>query len=294
MTINYWDKMPPLQARLMIIEEMVRRLSNAVAREWDHAIYRIVRFGGQGTRRFEIFDDAGGSWLGQDWDVIQLSGELRRVMSDPGKGAWFTMVLKLHRSGSATARFDYETKPDFGGEMLAVSGYRTAVEQFEFPRDAAHRPQWYAVLLDEYLTEISAGDGCSRIKAGPYAVWGGNIFEVARRDRSNAEVMLLRPAGQPQPEGFCKHPKGWVRTVNCTEIEQMFSVSATAVWQGAQVEVTAVHGDEVDIAASPGCLEDTPDHHVVRRENAYGDWRACVPMSELTDVVETIRLASFM
>ena len=171
-----WAGMIPMQAQSEILSEMANAMAESIAGEWDHATYVITRLGGQGSGDFQIFDEDGQSRQGSDWTTFDLADDLRRVMFVEGRGSWFTMTLTVDHSGSVSADFDYENPPDFESAMLGVTGYSVATEQHDFPRDRAHQPQWYSVLLDEFLDAQQA-----------------RLDMVAVRDRGWAAVGLAGP-----------------------------------------------------------------------------------------------------
>lgn len=124
------------------------------------------------------------------------------------------------------------------------------------------------------------------MRAGVYAVFHGEVFRCIGRDGSRRT--LLSPLSGPQPEGFEKHARGWRRLVDRSEISRMFAVSTVAVWQGHRVEVESVWEDQATLSAT-GNPQDVPRHPAVETDRGYGDWRATVPVWELTEVVETVR-----
>ena len=96
MAEDRWAGIPPMMAQGQIINEMAQSMVSSITGDWDHAIYTIIRFGGQGAGRFDIVNDLGETRLGRDMGAFRLSVELKRVMCVPGRGSWFTMTLKRH------------------------------------------------------------------------------------------------------------------------------------------------------------------------------------------------------
>jgi len=201
MTEDRWAGMVPLQAQSEILAEMARNMTNAITGDWNHATYHIVRLGGQGSGSFEIVDNTETPRLGDDRESFRLSKSLRRVMSAPGKGAWFSMVLRVDKNGSADAEFDYDSMPQFSSKMMGVSGYRVAMEQHEFPRDAQHQPRWYADLLDEYLAEVDAKQEVARARDQGWGQVGQTGPEVGshRLVVLGSGVGLVATAGYSDP-----------------------------------------------------------------------------------------------
>ena len=72
--------------------------------------------------------------------------ELRALMAQPGKGAWFTARCHLEVSGRITFDFDYDNEPTWN-TPTSVGHY---LEEWEkYPRDPEHTPSWLAQRLQE-------------------------------------------------------------------------------------------------------------------------------------------------
>lgn len=68
------------------------------------------------------------------------------------------------------------------------------------------------------------------------------------------------------------------------DLDDLLSVKVRARWQGADIAIGGVDGDEVDFY--------TDDRDLAEREGLAGDvrdgWRGVAPLSELTDVAERV------
>jgi|GEM_PF-1578534 len=133
---------------------------------------------------------------------------------------------------------------------------------------------------------IRGGDVKGRgVRAGEYAVWRGDVFEY---EVWGSRYFLFRSGLLPCPEGFTANPqRGWVREVDPIKIDSLFHIKTEAVWQGHRVEVERVRDDEATLRgwSLPGQL---PDHPSVDEGELSGEWKATVPVWELTEAVETI------
>ena len=201
MTEDRWAGLPALQAQSEILTEMSRDLLEAISGDWDHATFRAIKFGGQGSARLEIVGAAGGKRFGKFRTASSLASDLRRVMFVEGRGSWFSMTLTLRNGGSADADFDYETKPEFDSRVLGVNGYRVAQEQVDFPRDREHQPDWYAQLLEEYLDELDAKDRVREARDRGWAAVGqsGAESDGARLVVLSSGVGVLASYGYSDP-----------------------------------------------------------------------------------------------
>jgi len=121
------------------------------------------------------------------------------------------------------------------------------------------------------------------MRAGSYAVWKGEVFERARI--TDSRLLIFRPTSQPRPEGFeYSRMRGWKREVHISEVERRFSVSTTAVWRGQRVEVVWVRDEKALVRGEKNAPGNYPE--VVGTEKT-GEWVSVVPITELTEVVET-------
>lgn len=72
--------------------------------------------------------------------------ELRALMAQPGKGAWFTARCHVEVSGRIAFDFDYDNEPSWS-TPTSVGHY---LEEWEkHPRDPEHTPPWLAQRLQE-------------------------------------------------------------------------------------------------------------------------------------------------
>ena len=78
--------------------------------------------------------------------ILRTFKELRALMAQPGKGAWFTARCHMDISGRITFDFDYDNEP-YWSTPTSVGHY---LEEWEkHPRDPEHTPPWLAQRLQE-------------------------------------------------------------------------------------------------------------------------------------------------
>ena len=78
--------------------------------------------------------------------IVRTFREMRTLMAQPGKGAWFTARCHIEASGRITFDFDYDNEPSWS-TPTSVGHY---LEEWEkHPRDPEHTPPWLAQRLQE-------------------------------------------------------------------------------------------------------------------------------------------------
>lgn len=114
------------------------------------------------TRRVAGYAQIDVDVTGQDGTVARIDVQglglsrqlraLRELTYEPGKGAWFTAVLRFESGGRFSADFDYDNEPAWYDTVSPLS-YVDEVERF--PRDPEHTPDW----LRRRLAEAARADG---------------------------------------------------------------------------------------------------------------------------------------
>jgi len=73
---------------------------------------------------------------------IQLREETYK--QNPGKGAWYSMEMKISKDGQFDIRFDYDTKPEFS---IPLEDSDFIKDYQRFPRDTESTPEWLNEIL---------------------------------------------------------------------------------------------------------------------------------------------------
>jgi hypothetical protein len=119
--------------------------------DWAEATLQLLEVGSVSRLWVDAVDAAGSSrTVGTVPDVVALGEQLREVMADPEKGAWFSLSLTMSRDGSFTARFNLDRRvyvnpgspfePGDAGVLPTDADYAADLERF--PRSDRHRPDW--------------------------------------------------------------------------------------------------------------------------------------------------------
>jgi hypothetical protein len=122
------------------------------------------------------------------------------------------------------------------------------------------------------------------MRAGTYAEFRGRTYRCGNPDLP--QVPLLVDGSEPQPEGFERGRKDWIRRVDRRELTRLMYVETHALWRGRRVEVVRID-ERDDEALIQQNSWDTPHGPTVQVLDK-GLWGANVPISELTDVVEDV------
>jgi len=119
--------------------------------DWAEATLQLLEVGSVSRLWVDAVDAAGSSrTVGTVPDVAALGEQLREVMADPEKGAWFSLSLTVSRDGSFTARFNLDRRvwvnpgspfePGDAGVLPSDADYAADLERF--PRAERYRPEW--------------------------------------------------------------------------------------------------------------------------------------------------------
>ena len=71
---------------------------------------------------------------------------LRRACYQEGKGTWFGLEVKVTPDGAVTAKYNYDTEPNW---ELPIEPTLYVQEQEKYPRDPEHQPEWFKRRLAE-------------------------------------------------------------------------------------------------------------------------------------------------
>lgn len=140
--------------RTEIYREIFAELSGWLDRGWTECTVTSRRVAGYAQMDLVAVDDSGRS----EQPHVQGTGlsrqlrALRELMYEPGKGAWFTAVLRFESGGRFSADFDYDNEPAWYDAISPLS-YVDEIERF--PRDSEHTPDW----LRRRLAEANRADG---------------------------------------------------------------------------------------------------------------------------------------
>ncbi|WP_018655059.1 hypothetical protein [Actinomadura flavalba] len=129
------------------VNAVVRALRAAAPFGWERLSVEFRATVGIDSVLFEILDAHGGRRTAMPpGQAVGKLDELRRVMYRRGKGAWFTALLEVERSGRFSAEFDYDGEPDFHPALTAAA-FRQDLDRF--PRHDEHIPDWLRARLAE-------------------------------------------------------------------------------------------------------------------------------------------------
>ena len=121
-----------------------KALHAVIPRDHDRVIARISVVGGVTAGTIELHAANGSSTsLSSGRGVFRAARDLRRVMSKPEAGTWFTGVFTVTAGGKLSARYDYDHEPEPGS--FAAEAYRADFD--EFPRTPKNTPDWLAAIL---------------------------------------------------------------------------------------------------------------------------------------------------
>ncbi|MFD0692098.1 immunity protein YezG family protein [Actinomadura fibrosa] len=83
--------------------------------------------------------------ISHECDLDEIFDELRAMMYERGKGAWFTVEFRLSRSGRFSIDYDFDNEPEWAAPVVPES----YVEDLErFPREPENIPAWLQEKLD--------------------------------------------------------------------------------------------------------------------------------------------------
>jgi hypothetical protein len=123
----------------------VRALRSAAPEGWERLGFEFRATIGIDSASFEVVNADGTARTAlPPGQAVGKMDELRRVMYQSGKGAWFTARLEVERSGRFSAEFDYDGEPDFT-PPLTPAAYALDLERF--PRSDDHIPSWLRAKL---------------------------------------------------------------------------------------------------------------------------------------------------
>lgn len=113
---------------------------------WDQIVFRFMKLGRRGSKIAFIHSGSDEERAFVSNEAMWAAEELRKLAYKPGVGTWVEMTLTIAPDGNG-----WETSYNFDQEPLWESGApgddEYAVEQYIFPRDASHIPDWFAKEL---------------------------------------------------------------------------------------------------------------------------------------------------
>ncbi|MEI7057781.1 agglutinin cell wall attachment protein [Nocardioides sp. CCNWLW239] len=140
---------PPVLRQEQLIEEIALHLADEVEGDWSTLVFNHRNLSMFFTGRIDVHRPDGSFAHAKPPDsVLTLTDELRRVMYEPDKGAWFSARWTIaSREGeedgvtrnSTTVVFNYDDEPVW--RWPAHPGLY-AIDLETFPRAAEHVPTW--------------------------------------------------------------------------------------------------------------------------------------------------------
>jgi hypothetical protein len=120
------------------------------------------------------------------------------------------------------------------------------------------------------------------MRAGDYALYQGREYRCS--PPLEPQIRLFLDGDHPRPDGLERDRREWSRPVDRSDIARLTVVTTVAVWQGREVRVTLVSDDAAQAVVESRTWPPPEAPAVQVMENLL--WRARVPPSELTEVVE--------
>lgn len=129
--------------------DLVYQISSLVASEAPEG-WESIRFVAHKTSTVSAYEtsiqrDGVEEVARSSFSAMDLCGDLREEMYQPGLGAWFSFTLEIAADGRVTTLFDYDNEP----VISSADAENFVFEQKHFPRDEEHQPEWYRARLAE-------------------------------------------------------------------------------------------------------------------------------------------------
>ena len=135
---------PPVVRQEQLIDEIARNLAHEVEGDWSTLVFNHRNLSMFFTGRIDVHRPDGSFAHARPPDsILALTDELRRVMYEPGKGAWFSARWTIACEGGETPTtnvvFNYDDEPVW--RWPAHPGLY-ALDLETFPRDEDRIPTW--------------------------------------------------------------------------------------------------------------------------------------------------------
>ncbi|MBB3092121.1 agglutinin cell wall attachment protein [Nocardioides albus] len=136
---------PPVVRHEQLIAEIAHHLAEEVEGDWSTLVFNHRNLSMFFTGRIEVHRPDGSFALVRPPDsVLSLTDELRRVMYEPGKGAWFSARWTIasgedEQTSSPQVVFNYDDEPVW--RWPAHPGLY-AIDLETYPRDEDRVPGW--------------------------------------------------------------------------------------------------------------------------------------------------------
>jgi len=135
---------PPVVRQEQLIDEIALHLADEVEGDWSTLVFHHRNLSMFFTGRIDVHRPDGSFAHAKPPDsILALTDELRRVMYEPGKGAWFSARWTIACEGGETpttnVAFNYDDEPVW--RWPAHPGLY-AIDLETFPRDEERVPAW--------------------------------------------------------------------------------------------------------------------------------------------------------
>jgi len=135
---------PPVVRQEQLIDEIALHLADEVEGDWSTLVFHHRNLSMFFTGRIDVHRPDGSFAHAKPPDsILALTDELRRVMYEPGKGAWFSARWTIACEGGETpttnVAFNYDDEPVW--RWPAHPGLY-AIDLETFPRDEERVPGW--------------------------------------------------------------------------------------------------------------------------------------------------------
>ncbi|MFI5623941.1 agglutinin cell wall attachment protein [Nocardioides sp. NPDC051685] len=135
---------PPVVRQEQLIDEIALHLADEVEGDWSTLVFNHRNLSMFFTGRIDVHRPDGSFAYAKPPDsILALTDELRRVMYEPGKGAWFSARWTIACEGGETpttnVAFNYDDEPVW--RWPAHPGLY-AIDLETFPRDEERVPAW--------------------------------------------------------------------------------------------------------------------------------------------------------
>lgn len=135
---------PPVVRQEQLIDEIALHLADEVVGDWSMLVFNHRNLSMFFTGRIDVHRPDGSFAYARPPDtILSLTDELRRVMYEPGKGAWFSARWTIACEGGETpttnVAFNYDDEPVW--RWPAHPGLY-ALDLETFPREEDRIPAW--------------------------------------------------------------------------------------------------------------------------------------------------------
>jgi hypothetical protein len=185
------------EGQQQLIKRIGRALLGAAPQDWQQ-IRAEYRSAGRHIEADVLVTGADGQPqpIRPPMEVVELLGELRAAMYQPGRGTWMSGVYLLDHPSKYSADFAPDTEPRWR-RMPPPIGFQDELRRF--PRDEAHIPEWLRMRAGLPPAADSAGAQATPTPPGGFAA-------PAHQSTSTPPGGFAQPPAAGQHSGFAEPP----------------------------------------------------------------------------------------